>query len=95
MLTDQQLTEAAYRHLADELDFLARCEMNGPVGDTLCRTYCNEHPDDHQHNHAESVREVDTVTAVIRDAVTALRGDLAQHAAAHNITLPDTPRRED
>lgn len=85
MLTDQQLTETAIRFLDEELDALAACDINGPLGEILCRLHCDP---DCSHDVSDSAREIETVHAHIKDIVARLRADLTRQAEAHGITLP-------
>lgn len=86
MLTDKQLTETAVRLIDLELNRLARYDRSDQIGELLCEHHC---PDpDCGHDPRVSAQERRAVHAHIKDAVAAIRADLARYAAGRGITLP-------
>ncbi|MEV1315466.1 hypothetical protein AB0J14_05195 [Micromonospora arborensis] len=79
MLTDQQITETAIRLIDGALEHLARYDRTDQI-DGLLR--------EHHDTATESGREIRAAHQQVREAVAFLRLDLAQYAAARDITIP-------
>jgi len=86
MLTDQQLTETALDLINRQLDALATYDQSEEIGEILCRKFCTT--PDCGHDSAESAEEMRAVHQHIKQAVAALRTELAWYGSERGVSAP-------